>query len=62
MTESQSTADVGTVIAQFRAGEDGDSQITGPQLSLPLNVTPNQLQTVLNKLLENVTHPHYNIV
>lgn len=58
MAESQST-EVGTVIAQFRAGGDDattkSDQITGPQLSLPLNVTPTQLQTVLNKLLENVS-------
>lgn len=53
-----------SLIAQFRtkrdvatssATSDADTEPTGPQLALPVDVTPEQLQTVLNKLLENVS-------
>jgi len=35
--------------------EDGES--TGPQLELPSDVTPKQLQILVNKLLEQVRGP-----
>ncbi|KAI9146507.1 WD40-repeat-containing domain protein [Paraphysoderma sedebokerense] len=47
-TESSETAK--SIIAQFKSA-DGES--TGPPLNLPINVTPEQLEHLLNKLLDN---------
>jgi len=43
---------VESVLAQFKSV---DGQVaTGPPLTLPVNITPEQLEIVLNQLLNNV--------
>ncbi|CAG8576755.1 20351_t:CDS:10 [Cetraspora pellucida] len=46
----QTGEDAGTVIAQLTSF---DGETTGPQLSLPANVTPEQLGLLINQLLNN---------
>ena len=41
-----------SVLAQFVAG--GDEAATGPPLSLPLDITTQQLTLLVNDLLDNV--------
>lgn len=42
--------DRGTIFAQFRSPE---GEALGPQLEVPLNLSPKQLNGVLNELLSN---------
>ncbi len=51
MGESTSTAG-GTLVAQFKS-VDGVTE--GPQLDIPVDTTPQQLQLLINELLQNVT-------
>lgn len=44
-------AAVGTIVAQFQTVE---GEPTGPQLDLPVDLTPEQLQLLINELLKNV--------
>src|ERR1044071_6466846 len=43
--------DLGTIIAQFKSI---DGETTSSPLSLPANVTPEQLELLINRLLNNV--------
>ncbi len=58
-TEEETNNDVikqeenlGTVIAQLKSI---DGEITGSPLSLPANVTPEQLELLINRLLNNAS-------
>jgi hypothetical protein len=48
----QEEENLGTVIAQLKST---DGEITGAPLSLPANVTPEQLELLINQLLSNVS-------
>lgn len=49
---------LGTVIAQLKSIE---GEIIGAPLSLPANVTPEQLELLVNQLLSNVSKVIYSV-
>jgi len=48
---SDGSENLGNIIAQLKSIDD---EPCGPPLSLPANVTPEQLQLLVNQLLNNV--------
>ena len=48
---SDGSENLGNIIAQLKSVDD---EPCGPPLSLPANVTPEQLQLLVNQLLNNV--------
>ena len=48
--------DVEKVVAQF---VDADGEETGPQVLLPLDVTPHQLEVLINEMVNNVCGPEH---
>jgi ribosome assembly protein 4 len=51
-SKNSSISSSATVSARFQTA---DGEVTGPPLSIPAQITPQQLTVLLNKLLDNVS-------